>query len=186
MSSLSERAREIDDEKQFRVENGYHQIAQVLYDEAVAGGAKFYLNTVVEDVIWKRNEVEVVTTTGQRFKARRLLVTLPLSLLQNSTTGERTGQKEGLAPALRFTPLLTEHQHAADKLAMGHVVKVVLRFREPFWEDLAVRGEDDRPASLKDLTFIHAPSETLPPAKSLATDEHGSIVAKLLLTSIES
>jgi monoamine oxidase len=74
-----------------------------------------------------------VTTTGQRFKARRLLVTLPLSLLQ-------TGR-------VRFTPPLTEHQHAADKLAMGHVVKVILRFREPFWED---------------LTFIHAPAETLP------------------------
>ena len=160
LNKTNKAAAEIDDEKQFRVENGYHQIAKVLHDEAVAGGAMFYLNTIVEEVNWKRNEVEVVTTTGQQFKARCLLVTLPLSLLQSPA--QVTSQEEGLAPALRFTPPLTEHQRAADKLAMGHVVKVVLRFREPLWEDLTVRGEDDRPASLKDLTFLHAPSETLP------------------------
>jgi len=31
-----------------------------------------------------------------------------------------------------------------------------------------------------------SPRASAPPGKSLATDEHGSIVAKLLLTSIES
>ena len=160
LNKTNKAAAEIDDEKQFRVENGYHQIAQLLHDEAAAGGAKFYLNTAVEEVNWKRNQVEIVTTTASRFKARRLLVTLPLSLLQSSA--QITSQEGRLAPALRFSPPLTEHQRAADKLAMGEVVKVVLRFREPFWENLTVRGEDDSPASLKDLTFIHAPAETLP------------------------
>lgn len=45
---------------------------------------------------------------------------------------------------------------------MGHVVKVVLRFREPFWESLIVPGEGDEPADLKKLTFVHAPAEVLP------------------------
>lgn len=147
LNKTNKAAEEIEDDKQFRVENGYSQIAQTLHDEAVASGAKFYLSTVVEEVNWKRNQVEVVTTT-ERFKARCLLVTLPLSLLQ-------TG-------GVRFTPPLNEKQSAADKLAMGHVIKVVLRFSEPFWENLTVRGEGDRPASLKDFTFIHAPAESLP------------------------
>ena len=68
---------------------------------------------------------------------------------------------------------------------MGHVVKVVLRFREPFWENLTVRGEDDTPASLKDLTFIHAPAELLPTWWTQYF-YHCSSVVKLLLTSIES
>ena len=148
LNKTNEAAAEIDDDQQFRVENGYSQIAQILHDEAAAGGAKFYLNTAVEEVNWKQNQVEVITATAQRFKARCLLVTLPLSLLQTGS--------------IRFIPPLTEHQNAADKLAMGEVVKVVLRFREPFWESLTVRGEDDTPASLRDLTFIHAPAETLP------------------------
>src|ERR1051325_9485052 len=130
LNKTNEAAEEIEDDKQFRVENGYSQIAQILHGEAVASGAKFYLNTVVEEVNWKRNQVEVITTTGQRFKARYLLVTLPLSLLQ--------------AGGVRFNPPLNEKQSAANKLAMGHVIKVVLRFREPFWENLTVRGENDR------------------------------------------
>lgn len=158
LNKTNKAAAEIDDDKQFHVENGYSQIAQTLHDEAVTAGAKFYLNTVVEGVNWKRNEAEVVTATAKRFKARRLLVTLPLSLLQSSA--QITSQEEGRAP--RFTPPLSEHQRAADKLAMGQVVKVVLRFREPFWENLTIRGEDDTPTNLKDFTFIHAPAETLP------------------------
>ena len=47
-------------------------------------------------------------------------------------------------------------------LVEGHVVKVVLRFREPFWESLTVPGEDEEPADLKKLTFVHAPVEVLP------------------------
>jgi len=162
LNKTNEAAAEIDDEKQFRIENGYSQIAQTLHDEAVAGGAKFHLNTIVEEVNWKRNEVEVLTTTAQRFKSPCLLVTLPLSVL-----GAVASQEGRLAPALRtntvsFNPPLNDKQAAAQKLAMGQVVKVLLRFREPFWESLAVRGEDDAPASLKDFTFIHAPVELLP------------------------
>jgi monoamine oxidase len=147
LNKTNEAASEIDDDQQFRVENGYVQVAQALRDEAVASGALFHFNSVVEEVNWKRNEVEVLTTT-QRFRSRRLLVTLPLSLMQ-------TGQ-------VRFNPPLDEHQDAARKLAMGHVVKVMLRFKEPFWEELTIPGEDERQEQLKDLTFIHAPAELLP------------------------
>ena len=135
LNKTNEAASEIDDEKQFRVENGYVRIAQALHDEAV--GAEFYFGATVAEVNWKRDEVHLLTTASQRFKARRLLVTLPLSLLQG-----------GPNQSVRFVPALTEKQVAADKLAMGHVIKVMLRFREPFWEN--------------DLTFIHAPSELVP------------------------
>lgn len=141
-------ASEIDDDQQFRVENGYVQVAQALRDEAVASGALFHFNTEAEEVNWRRNEVEVVTTTSQSFKGRRILVTLPLSLMQS-------GQ-------VRFNPPLEEQQKAARRLAMGHVVKVMLRFREPFWQELTMPGDGGRAEDLKDLTFIHAPAELLP------------------------
>ena len=78
LNKANKAASEIDDEKQFRVESGYIRIAQTLQDEAVSSGATFHFNTIVEEVNWKRNEVTVVTTTSQRFKARYVLVTLPL------------------------------------------------------------------------------------------------------------
>src|ERR1044071_8042545 len=153
LNQTNEAAERIDDDKQFRIPDGYDRLVQVLYDEAVAAGATIHLETVVEEVNWKRDHVEVTTETAQKFKARRLLSTLPLSLMQNF------GEK---AARVRFTPSLDDKVQAARKLSLGHVVKVVLRFREPFWESLTVPGEDEEPTELKKLTFVHAPAEVLP------------------------
>jgi len=136
LNKTNKAAEEIEDEKQFRVESGYAPVVKSLLDDAVEAGATLHLNTAAEEVKWKRNQVEVITGSGS-FKARRLIVTLPLTLL----------------PSFPFTPALAEIQSAANRLAMGQVVKVVMRFREPFWEDSI---------DLKDLTFIHAVAETLP------------------------
>lgn len=148
LNKTNKAADQVEDEKQFRLEDGYKLVAQTLHDDAVASGAKFHLDTSVEEVRWARNQVEVITNASTRFKARLLLITLPLSLLQKG--------------AVRFTPALTEKQSVANKLAMGDVVKVVLRFREPFWKDLTIPAEGNNPADLKALTFIHAPQEPLP------------------------
>jgi monoamine oxidase len=45
---------------------------------------------------------------------------------------------------------------------MGQVMKMIFRFREPFWEELKLPTADGKPTDLKDLAFIHAPDE-LPP-----------------------
>ncbi|HEY6660080.1 MAG TPA: NAD(P)/FAD-dependent oxidoreductase, partial [Pyrinomonadaceae bacterium] len=140
LNKTNEAAEEIEDDKQFRIQNGYGLLAQTLHDDAVAAGASFHLNTVVEEVHWKRNQIAVLTNTENKFKARRLLITLPLPLLQKTDR-------------VRFKPALSETEIAANKLAMGNAVKVILRFREPYW----VASDE-----LKDLTFIHAPAETLP------------------------
>ena len=52
-------AEKIDDEEQYRIPAGYNLIAQSLYDDAVAHGATFHLNTVVEEVRWQPNNVEI-------------------------------------------------------------------------------------------------------------------------------
>src|SRR5256714_9923469 len=128
LNKTNKAAEEIEDDKQFRLQDGYSRLAQSLHDDAVVNGASFHLNTIVEEVNWKRGQVEVLTTAQQRFKARRLLVTLPLTLLQKDDR-------------VRFNPPLTEKQNAANKLAMGPAIKVLLRFREPVWKELRVPGE---------------------------------------------
>ena len=150
LNKTNEAAAEIEDDEQFRLPNGYSPVAHSLHDDAVSAGTVFHLSTTVDEVYWKRDRVEVITTASKRFESRFLLVTLPLPVLQKPDEG------------VRFTPPLQEHQQAARRLAMGQVVKVVMRFRERFWEELAVPGEDGAPASLKDFTFIHAPAE-MPP-----------------------
>lgn len=138
----------IDDEKQFRPQTGYLPIAQWLHSESVAHGASFRFEKVVEAVSWRARAVTVTARGGEEFKARRLIVTLPLGLLQRN--------------AVTFTPRLTAKEEAANKLAVGEVVKVILRFRDRFWEEISLPALDGTRVGLKDMAFLHAPDE-LPP-----------------------
>ncbi|MEN3329229.1 MAG: hypothetical protein V7638_4036 [Acidobacteriota bacterium] len=144
----NEAAAEIDDDKQFRPATGYLPIAQFLHDEAVAHGASFRFETVVSEVRWRAGAVTVTSTAGKQFKARRLIVTLPLGVLQRND--------------VTFTPRLTAKEEAASKLAVGHVVRVILRFRDCFWEALSLPADDGKRVDLKDFAFLHAPDE-MPP-----------------------
>lgn len=145
LNKTNRAAAEIDDEKQFRPSSGYLPLMQKLYDEAVEQGATFRLGVVVQEVTWNSGSVIVNTTDGQRFIAKRLLLTVPLGVLQRGS--------------ISFVPKLTVKEQAANKLAMGQVVKVVLRFRERFWEGLSLPTDDGKSGELKDLAFIHAPDE---------------------------
>jgi monoamine oxidase len=148
LNKTNEAAAEIDDEAQFRPASGYLAIAQWLHDEAVEHGARFCFETVVREIAWSTGSVTVTTTSGEQFKARRLIVTLPLGVLQHND--------------VTFTPRLPAKEEAASKLAVGQVVRVVLRFHDRFWEQLSLPADDGNRAELKDFSFIHAPDE-LPP-----------------------
>lgn len=70
-----------------------------------------------------------VTAGGTTSRADHVIVTVPLSMLQRRE--------------IRFTPGIPDHEAAADRLAMAHLEKVVLRFAEPVW-----------PAPLRRATFL--------------------------------
>ena len=97
----------------------------------------------VTAIHWRRVapvRVETKRTQGsvEVFEAAKAIITLPLGILQ---------AQPGEAGAVRFVPDLKEKQEAMGaRLKMGSVVKVILRFRESFWEQK--RG-------LADLAFIH-------------------------------
>jgi hypothetical protein len=75
------------------------------------------LNTVVEEVHWNRGPVRVTAHgAGQRleWQSSRVLITLPVPLLQEQKTTE--------AGCIRFAPALPAgKQDALSKLAMGKV-----------------------------------------------------------------
>jgi monoamine oxidase len=47
--------------------------------------------------------------------------------------------------AIRFTPELREKQRALDRIEVGHVVKIILRFRQRFWDDFNFVHANDAP-----------------------------------------
>jgi monoamine oxidase len=61
-----------------------------------------------------------------------------------------------------FVPELPEDkQNAIRELEMGQVVRIVLRFRKRFWEDLDIPGTGAR-EDLEQLGFIHYPEAPIP------------------------
>jgi len=102
---------------QFRPLGGYGALVASL-----RRGLAVRLHTVVREVCWGPGETTVTAIRfgeGEVFRARRVLVTLPLSVMQ-----------EG---AVRFSPSLGK-EGALAGLRMGGVIKVVLLFDTAFWE----------------------------------------------------
>lgn len=154
----------IDSDKGFRVLGGYEVLMQALHDEAAANGAGVRLQTVVKEIHWKANGVEVVCLCAgeqQRFTGSRVLITLPLAVLQ--AEANQPG-------AVRFIPELPEEKrNAIRRLMMGHALRITLVFRERFWEgfkkneassaevQFASHGEQ-----LSEFGFLHNPEAPLP------------------------
>jgi monoamine oxidase len=114
-----------------RIPLGYDRLAEWL---AAGLTAEIRLNTVVTAVRWRPGRVEVEAGSGELFRGRAAVVTLPLGVLQ---------AEPGAAGAVRFDPDPAAQRAAWSALAMGPVVKLVIRFREAAW-----------PA---DLGFLHTP-----------------------------
>ncbi|KAL8581082.1 hypothetical protein ACOMHN_012733 [Nucella lapillus] len=86
----------------------------------LAQGLDVTLGAKVREVDYSADGVKVTTTSGRTFTADRVLVTLPLAVLQS-------GQ-------VTFNPPLPEHKvKAIASLGVGKMEKVILQFKENFW-----------------------------------------------------
>lgn len=133
--ALADRAAErIDGQKQFRLTSGYDSVIRELARTLPEGCLR--LEHMVREVKWKRRKVEVRCVCGDkeiRLCAPYLMTTLPLAVL-------RVPPNE--LGAVHFDPPLAAKADAFATLEVGHVMKVVMRFRERFWEDPRIVGEN--------------------------------------------
>jgi monoamine oxidase len=121
---------QIEGNRAFRLVTGYDGIPQALLTQFPTDRGWVHLETIATEVHWAPGAVSVdcrgpLGDARGPFSARRLVVALPLGVLQAPPTDPA---------AVRFTPLLTEKEDALRGLEMGHVVKLVFAFKERFWE----------------------------------------------------
>lgn len=121
-------ADEIEGERIGKPPRGYGRLV-----EKLARGVNVELNSAAREVRDSRAFVEVVTDRAV-IRAERVLVTVPLGVLQSGAIG--------------FSRLPSWKREAIRRLAMGPVVKVALLFDEPHWP--------------RDLAFLHARGEAVP------------------------
>lgn len=120
-----------------RILNGYAAVAGELHRAATAAGADVRLGHEVTAIRRDGGAATVVTRTSDgsatEWSAPRVVVTLPLPLLQEAAAGG----------GLVIEPFPAGWADALRGLRMGHVVRTVVRFRARFWE----RG----------VSFVHHP-----------------------------
>lgn len=108
------------DDEQYRIEGGYVKIIDFLHQEIENAGGKLLFDHPVKHVDWEKHKV-IVRSGNQNFSAKKLLVTVPIGVLQS-----------GL---LKFSPIIQEQMNAIHKLGFGPVVKTLLQFEKAFWKD---------------------------------------------------
>ena len=137
------------DSPQFRPLGGYSSVLAALAGSLDRENIRLQLQTVVKEVRWSRGSVEIdAMFLDQPFSvsATCVIVTLPLGVLQ--APADAPG-------AVRFAPGLDSKKRALAGLAFGPVLKLSLRFRRAFWEEL----DGGR---YQDALFFHSPATTFP------------------------
>lgn len=111
-------------EEQYRLPGGYHQIVQYLQQACTAHGCVINTSCIVKTVRWQPGKVEVETMAGQTFTAQKAIITVSLGVWQAPT--EHT-------TAISFEPAIDACDQAVKQIGYGPVVKVHLQFSTPFW-----------------------------------------------------
>ncbi len=131
--SLREEWEETDERHQYHIEGGYGVLMTHLLNSIQAGGGSVFLSAPVFEVRWSDKGVRVMMEGGRTLDADKVIVTVPLGVL--------------LKQRIRFTPELPEHERALTEMGYGGVIKFLLEFNHPFWED-------HPPRPMRKLAFI--------------------------------
>ena len=145
--------REIEGDRMYQLPEGYDRVvewlASGLEDRDVRRG------TAVKSIRWEPGRVRIETETragrGPGLEARYAVVTLPLAVLQASP--DEPG-------GVRIVPDPPRVREGVERLEMGQVVRLSLRFQERFWEQRGFAGSSD--GDVRDLGFVFAPGEAFP------------------------
>jgi monoamine oxidase len=112
------------DEEQSRVDGGYSRVIDFLVGECKKYGGEIIASTVVTEVKWNKNNVNVVSKNGFSYSAEKIVITVPAGILQ-----EESG--EG---SIRFIPAISDKIKGFNTVGFGNAMKVFLQFKIVFWQ----------------------------------------------------
>jgi monoamine oxidase len=145
----------IEGDRAFRSANGYADLLGWFRREMEERSVDVHLSTVVRRVEWRPAHVTVTAGSAEgmkEFVAGRALLTLPLAVLQVPAGAD------GYIEFSRSLP--REKLEALNKLEMGKVIRIVLRFRERFWEKISPTEHGKK--NLGKMSFLFGEDEWFP------------------------
>jgi len=142
----------IEGDRAFRSLNGYRDLIEIFFHQLMAAGVSVRIGAVVDSIAWSAGYAELTVSEASgrsKLEAPRVLITLPLAVLQ--TAPGETG-------AVDFSPALPARKlEALAKLEVGKVVRISLRFRHRFWEEIP--ASDEGALNLGRMRFLFSEDE---------------------------
>lgn len=114
-----------EDEQQYRPTDSYGKMIDYLADTCKRSGAIIQLSTVVKEVRWQKGQVEVFDTLHRSYITHKVVVTVPLGVWS---------AEENAAGAINYNPAIPAKTEAAKQMGFGAAIKVLLDFKDAFWE----------------------------------------------------
>ncbi len=145
----------IDGKRAFRVSTGYAGLVGILRSQLERAKVDIQTNCVVHQISWSPGKVEIHATCSDEsvtLHAERAVISVPVGVL-HMRPGERG--------SIEFQPRLpTAKIKAIEGIQMGRVIRVVLRFRERFWEGISPKKSSDK--TLGSMSFLFSQDEWYP------------------------
>jgi len=110
-----------EEDEQHRIPGGFDQLINFLNDMCRTSGVTIFTSSPVTEIKWEKNRAQVITAGNMAYGASAVVVATSLGQLQS----ERS---------ILFHPAIDNYFAAAGKIGFGSVVKVMLEFKEAFWE----------------------------------------------------
>ncbi len=122
-----------EDEEQYRPASGYTSLMKFLASSILSAVGNIHLNCTIKQIKWSKSQVQAIDANNNMWQADKLINTVPLGVW---TADE---QLEG---AINYNPALPFKKEAAQQMGFGSVIKVLIRFTEPFYHQLMQSRED--------------------------------------------
>jgi len=110
-----------EEDEQYRIPGGFDQLINFLERECLRSGCVINKSSPVTEIRWKEGNAQIATSNQNAFYATKVVVTSSLGSLQSGRS-------------IIFEPAIDSYFRATKKIGFGTVVKVMLEFKEAFWE----------------------------------------------------
>ena len=140
----------LEDDEQFSLPRGYDRVVHALVSELPKKRVAIFSEAAVTRITWRRNDV-IVRAGGRDFSARAAIIALPLGVWQ---------ARPPARGAVEFAPPLRARQRLIDKMGVGHVMRLTLRFDARRWKSML--PDPLRRVARGGWGFVHSRLEGVP------------------------